>query len=307
MKFTIYMPTYEPAKRLFDDFLDDKNLTLKEELIPNALLKRLFWHHISGKLSWLPFKHIWKRILMHYNPKSDEEEVRLYIGPVYVDKVISTNFLTCQKTRNILFLLDVPAARELNIDLIKEKFDLVYIFDKLESERLGISYYPLPFSKRFISDVAFLGQDKGRFDELLLLYDYFDSHHLKCRFYLVGVPIEKRVHRDGIEYGDFIDYETSLSYIINTKCVLEIKVDGVTSYSARVQQAIAYNKKILTNNPNIINCPLYKDDMIQIYDDVESIDTEFIKEDIYSKSYNYIDDFSPIHFLSKIKSDLMKY
>ena len=303
MKFVIYMPSYEPARRLFDDFLNSNKLTVKYDLIPNVI-KKLFRHHISGKLSWMPFKSFWRFIIKHFNPESDPDLIRLFIGSDYANNVIKTKFIS--RCKNVLFLLDINSARKLDIKLVKKYFDLIYIFDKKESEKLGVNYYPLPFSKGVVSDIAFVGQDKGRLSELISLYDFLDQNDVKCAFYIIGVEKDKQVYREGIIYGDYLDSIASLFYIINTKCVLEIKLDGVTSYSDRVQKAISYNKKILTNNPYVRESPFYRSDMIQVYDSINNIDVEFIKENLYSKSYNYIDEFSPFHFLEQIESHFIK-
>ena len=121
---------------------------------------------------------------------------------------------------------------------------------------------------------------------------------------MIGVPKEKQIHLNGLVYGGQISAYDSVRYIINANCVLELKVQDVESYSDRVQKAITYNKKILTNNFNVSEIEFFTPDMIHIYQNVGEIDFEFVKESIYKHEYLYRNEFNPIHFLKKIEKEI---
>jgi len=46
----------------------------------------------------------------------------------------------------------------------------------------------------------------------------------------------------------FMPYEENLEYIKRSKCLLEIMQEGGNGYILRTCEAVAYNKKIITNN-----------------------------------------------------------
>lgn len=309
MNFIVYMPNWEPSKHLFDDLLLVNYVKAYDSLVNNVVLKRLYNSHIHGKLSFLPFKRFWAYFTKLRKAEIGEGDVVLYLGSNYVSEVADTGLyesLRKKGAEQVLFLLDVHAARRVDINLAKSLFDIIYIFDESESKRLMVDYYPVPFSAGPSSDVAFVGQDKGRLDLLLSIYERLHANGLRCAFYLVGVPKEKQVPLDGVMYGDFVDYNTSLNYILNTNCVLELRVGDVDSYSDRVQKAITFNKKVLTNNHHVKENPFFKDDMIRIFDTTDQIDIDFVRESTTRLKYDYDGEYSPINLLKRIEEDLSR-
>ena len=309
MNFIVYMPSWEPIKHLFDDLLLVDYVKAYDSLVNNAILKRLYNLHMHGRLSFLPFKRVWSHLTELRKAEIAEGDIVLYLGSNYASEVADTGLyesLRKKGAKQVLFLLDIHAARKIDMNLAKSVFDIVYIFDESESKNMMIDYYPVPFSAGPSSDVAFVGQDKGRLDLLFSIYERLHSNGLRCAFYIIGVPKEKQVPLDGVRYGGFVDYNTSLNYILNTNCVLELKVGDVDSYSDRVQKAIAYNKKILTNNHQVKNNPFFNDNMICVFDNVDQIDIDFVRESTTRLKYDYDDEYSPINFLKRIEEDLSR-
>ena len=64
-------------------------------------------------------------------------------------------------------------------------------------------------------------------------------------------------------------------------------------------EAIANNKKILTNNDSIRNFQYYNPKYIQIYSNVNNINLDFFYNN--KPNYQYNDEFSPKHFLAFIE------
>ena len=82
----------------------------------------------------------------------------------------------------------------------------------------------------------FCGLDKGRRAIIEQLRNRLESCGIKCDFNIVDSK-----HK--------LPYEVIVSKIVQTKCILEILMDTSQSGSSlRAAEAIAYKKKLLTNN-----------------------------------------------------------
>ena len=171
-----------------------------------------------------------------------------------------------------------------------------------------MEYFPPSYSKihstprteEELYDLCFVGQAKNRYHEAIAIYDRLSEHGLKCRFYILGVDEKEQKKREGIIYGNkLISEEAYFEYVASSKCLLEIMLEGTAALTARVREAVMYDKKILSNNSSLKQYKYYRPDMMQIYSSVDDIDVEFIKAEKHS--YNYEDDFSPLLFLDELK------
>ncbi len=63
-----------------------------------------------------------------------------------------------------------------------------------------------------------------------------------------------------------------------TKCVLDIMPYNQTGYTMRTFEALASGCKLISNNEKLRNAEFFKDDFIHIYNSVDDIDIEFVKE-----------------------------
>ena len=73
---------------------------------------------------------------------------------------------------------------------------------------------------------------------------------------------------------------------------MEILQKGQTGPTLRYFEAVCYNKKLLTNNPHIVNFPFYKPEWMKIYQKPEDIDINWLKEK-EQIDYGYNGEFSP--------------
>lgn len=284
MFFVIFAPDFEAADRLLDDVKKANNVLY----IRNK--KEIF--ELKEKLDYRR-----QICFLYFNPWTDW---------AYKCGFIEDMKKEFQNSIHIVFFLDVYAARNLDVRGMKKTFTEIFIFDKSEAKNLNISYYPNVYSRIFtgfseiISDVCFVGQAKNRYNEIIKVYETLSKNNIKCDFYIVGVESENQKYKDVIKYGNFISYEEAYLYVKKAKCILEIKLQNCNSYSNRVMEAIANNKKILTNNKNIKELSFYNKNLIQIYDNAEKIDIEFLKENI-NVDYHYNNEFSPLNFLKFIE------
>ena len=306
MKYIVIKSAWPAAQRLFDDFETIKCVSLFDYIQKTRVFEHVFESHVLGKLKWLPLKRIWLSLSELNKLPKDASYVFIFLGVQNTTLAVESGLVGYLKRRYpgskfVGYYIDIHNARRVNIELAKETLDLLYIFDEDEANKMGIECYPLPFSKGITSDLMYVGQDKGRLEKLIEIYDYLENYGVKCFFYLSGVPLNKQIKRERVYYGGMMDYDKSLYCLINSNCVLELCVGDVSSYSDRVQKAIAYGKKVLTNNPTVKRNRFYDESMFMCFDKVTDIKPEFFKDDKNrGNRYGYVDEYSPVHFLEDI-------
>ena len=125
-------------------------------------------------------------------------------------------------------------------------------------------------------------------------------------FYITNVPKERQIVRDGIKYASKnMSYLRMLKYSVSSRCLLEINQEGALGYTSRFLEAVMYDIKLITDNLSVLDSKFYNPRNIQYINDVNEIDPEFVKNKCFD-SFNYNDDFSPIHLLESIDSKLSK-
>lgn len=91
-----------------------------------------------------------------------------------------------------------------------------------------------------------------------------------------------------------------------SRCILELKVEPDCSCSLRVQEAVIYNKKLITNNKNVYSMPCCKDNKwIYYYEKLEDIDWNFIRRD-ETVDFHYQQEYSAQNWLERIEKILEK-
>lgn len=201
-----------------------------------------------------------------------------------------------------------------DVDKIKRTFDLILSFDQNNCDTYGFVYHPLVFSSYHgvidnnikDSDVYFLGKAKNRLPEIISAYEKLRSYGLNCDFHLVGVKEDEQVYKNEIFYISGMEYQTNLQHILHTKCLLEVMQQNGTGYTQRMCEAVALDKKIITNNSKIDEAPFYRDKFILKYSDTSEITKSFcdnIKKN-ESVDYHYKENFSPRELLTFISDRL---
>lgn len=151
----------------------------------------------------------------------------------------------------------------------------IWSFDKGDSSKYHLKYNHQFFfelqmknggekDKIYLSDIYFLGNDKGRLPYLLLLKKGLEGTGIHTKFLVVG---EKRRKYKAVEkamLSQTISYETNLKYVQNTKCILDVVRKGQEGMTLRVMEAIFFNKKLVTNNLSLETCDFYNKDMVYI-------------------------------------------
>lgn len=204
----------------------------------------------------------------------------------------------------------------LNIEWAKRNFDIILSFDHGDCEKYNFIYYPLVFSKFYgeinkdtHTDVFFCGQPKDRFKEIISCLEKLWENEVKTDVHLIWVDPKEQVYKNKITYHDnVIPYRENLNYFLNSNCILEIMQGGGLGYTQRMCEAIAFDKKIITNNPLIHNAPFYNPEFILQINNANDITPELCKKIKKTESvdYQYKEQLSPIKLLDFIENKLLE-
>lgn len=171
-------------------------------------------------------------------------------------------------------------------------------FDKKDAEKYHLRFVetfsvtPLPIvmnspKKSYKYDIYFIGQNKGR---LPIIIEYIKDFKRLGLSYLIQVVDDSSTKANGFKFSDKVPYSKVLEYISNSKCILDIIQNGQEGLTQRVFEAIAMNKKLITNNLSLANTKLREDNRVfllgvdKIEDLISFINTELppLNEEITS-------------------------
>lgn len=208
------------------------------------------------------------------------------------------------KIKTVLYVVN-PIERRMNLEwdklsLYKQKFDLIITTDRKDARRYNIAFFPLFYSAIPVNqsmgikyDCTFIGRDKGRGDLIKKIDAEIKKRGLTSYFRL----------RDGIDTKSseeaWIPYDKILGIVSQSNCLVEVLQENQSGISLRTMEAVIFNKKLLTNNKDIINYPFYDERYIRVFSDINDIDFDFVKERI-DVCYNYHGECSPVQFLKRV-------
>lgn len=314
MKYFFLGPNFKPAyimlSEIFSlDYVEYISFGIQPELIYKlyktiGLIKAVIRYVVKKRFDTNRYKNKKECVFLYY----DKWDL-LAIETGLLDQLKKQ----CPDAIHICFLNDAILAQKTDIEMLKTNYDRVYIYDKDEARSLGIYYAFPPYSKVYNQDeieisydVTYVGASKNRLKDIIEVYKWLIKMNLKCKFYIVVERTDHPVAIEGITYSKkYLSPERYFKeYIAPSKCLLEISNPESGALTARVREAIMYDKKLLTNNPKVTNIPFFNNKMIQVYNNVESIDVTFF--DRPSMSYNYSDEFSPMKLLHEYKCAYME-
>lgn len=319
MKFLIVDDEHELYKQMFSDLFKESNYDIEEipRMVIPTCLKLFYKLHFSEKINrhiWLPFKCLWNNFYTLEKYQYDRQET-YYI--IFMNGSLryyfSENFLKKFKEKHtnirlVMILYDSfsnPTAKRA-IKMIT-KFDYIFSFDQKDCDRYGFERIYSTFSKPdFVtrdyskkSTAFFIGYGIGRLQILQETFRKITSEVQGCKFYIAGVKEESQEVIPDVQYNVTMSYSEELQMAYNTDCIVEVVKDGQTGVSLRTCEAIAFNKKLLTNNRYLRNMPFYDERYMQIFSNPENIDINFLKEKV-SVNYDDVNFFSPTKILDRL-------
>ena len=262
----------------------------------------------------LPLKCIWHRFftLSHIDLSKDENYIILGNGIFnYYDSAWLNKLKKKYNVHYILYYIDpisglMSKYMKDNIEQLDK--DYTFTFDYEDSRRIDAIHTMCLYSKRDVpivekvkkNSVYFVGMNKkNRVEIIHEIWDKLQSGGIKCDFNIVGVDKDSQIKED-IHYNNMQTYDEILEHIQSYECILEVLQPGQSGVTLRYYEAVLYNKKLITNNQLVKKLPFYDSKYIQVFDNIEDIDINWIKKK-EKIDYKYQNEFSPINFMKKIE------
>lgn len=272
------------------------------EPFKHELMRKVFIYHNCRPLNSvveLPLKKQWFiRTLRGMDLKKDDRIYFLLFESFHLS--YSRHFLQFLKKQypksKLCFMFLNPVTNLIWEKIQKEKklLDAIITFNKRDSEEYNIVFcedqpYKLP---KYVdpeipeSDVFFIGANKGRLPRLLAVYEKLKSAGLRCDFHIVGVPESQQKYGNDIIYNQKIPYTEVLARVNATKCILEVLQNNENYLSLRTLEALQYHRKLLTESTIVKKYGFYDPDIIQVFENPDNIDTDFVKKDVDLNLFN---------------------
>lgn len=315
----------EGASRMLMDLQDMESVELIEKLIDNRAMRFLYFRlkRAAGRLAFWPllknFFYPWFSIL-RVPFHNDMENCILFFNSGFLMELDMKVLKKLKKKNNGLKFILYIVDPEVQFCVSKYKeiigcMDLVYAINKEDCGRFGYRYYPLVFSKTDEdtgmgavtqkgeeTDIYYLGSGGDRTEVLKEIYNKCHGEGVKTDFYVHNNGT--RQESDGIVFQDVpVPYWENIRRITRTNCILELMHREFDNPTQRYSEAVAYNKKILTNNKKITAFDFYDPRYMQVFQSPEEIDMAFIKnrEEV---NYGYQGEFSPKLLVREISQAL---
>lgn len=302
------------------EYIDDVYATHRNaELLRQ--LHRIHYHGLLNKYFELPLKSLWNKV--YYNEPCAEPKHLCFVffmDILYSNKETFLRYLKRHypSSRFVLYVEDLIASRVVNgkqrmdLSLIDKYFDLTLSYDKGDCEKYGFIYYPTPYSAIDIkddpkiaeSDLYFCGAAKQRYDAIVDSLRQCKNHDIKTD-YIVTRLLPGQQEEENVNYVSYLlPYSKYLEHLKKANCQLEIIQEGSIGFTVRVWESLAYGKKLLTNNPAILEASFCDLRQFRYFSGKFSdADYEFIKskEDFQPR---WLDKISPVRMLEFIEEKL---
>ncbi len=179
-------------------------------------------------------------------------------------------------------------------------FDLVATFDPEDAKAVGATYLPLWAVPAFYNvdhrrekefDLYFVGAigTMHRFDALSRFHEFTEANALATHFHLVCSPvIRAKLAREGRGLpgitGKGLEFEEIVDLLERSRATFDFANHRQSGYTHRFIENMCAERKIVTENPRILDEPFYRDDRFLLVDGYDfSAVPEFLARPIESK------------------------
>lgn len=288
----------------------------------NSLLKiihKYHYHDYLNKIVELPFKSLWNSF--YYNEKCDKPHelcfvffmtsLTRYNEPFF--KYLKANYPGCKL---VVYFDDIVSAFKkvwsFDYSLADKYFDLKISYDEGDCKRYGFLFYPTPYSVVEIkdnptisqSDLFFCGAAKQRYVQITDIFRCCSQNDIKSDFIVARYGDNKKL--DGIKYVTYvIPYRNYLEHMIKSNCLLDIIQEGSRGFTIRTWEALVYGKKLLSNNPEILNAPFYDENQFCYFESFGKKELDFIKQPSHITP-RYQEELSPLRLIEFIEDQLIR-
>lgn len=192
-------------------------------------------------------------------------------------------------------------------------FDFVYTVDMDDAVKYNMILWPTPYSVnekyKYIKtnkDLYFCAVTKDRLKIIEALIKSAKNESVDVDMDIVRTPFDKadllcNYKKNITVYppNTYMDYDYVLKKSLQAECILEIVQNNQKALTLRPYEAIAYNRKLLTNNKTILESPYYNSQNMQYFENVKDIDWDWVKEK-KTVEYQYKNEYSPTYLIADI-------
>ena len=192
--------------------------------------------------------------------------------------------------RIIIWYWNIYTKKELNPEYCRRIGCETWSFDKKDCEKynmkFGDTYYFLPeksSSNNIKYDIFYVGINRpGREEFLNKLKQFCDDNKLTYKINLTAIPNQS--FKTQKKYDNRMSYEEIIKTIKESNAILDLNRSNQSGMTLRPMEAIFFNKKLITNNSDIVNYNAYdKENMFIIENNLLNIKelTNFLKKEKY--------------------------
>lgn len=317
-RYIFVEPNGDISRWIFQDLehQPDVDVLLKPAEISNDKLKLLKRIHFSRKLNQLcplPFKGIWDRFYtLEGYPFQPGVEYYIVIGNFAITE-FRLGYLEKLRRRYgakiVLYFMD-PVSSEYSLSAFestkKFRYDYVYTFDRRDAKTYGFLHTGPLYSVGTVEkgektkDLYFVGVNKNRLPVLRQIHQRLTASGLRCDFYVAAVE-DKDIREDGIIYNERCSYADVVKQIQSYGAILDVIQEGQAGVSLRYFEAVAHDRKLITNNPTVKDYPYYTPENILVFEKPEDIDPQWLRTPC--KPNHYAGDFTPVNWVRRIGTE----
>lgn len=245
------------------------------------LFKLSYKFNIGNKSRW--YNPEWSKRLSSYG--------KIILFDVFDDDDIAKYIRAkAPNSRLIIYYYNIIKRVEL-LRKIKKIDCEIWSFDRNDCGKYNLFYNPQFYFHKlgflndnlrdfdYKSDIFFVGKDKKRLTQLKRLDVQFRNEGIRTKFIVVGDRKERYTSEQKDYLSNSISYAECVEYVKNTKCVLDIVQKGQKGMTLRIVEAMFFNKKLITNNDDILYMDFYNSQNIYVL----GHDTRSIKNFIFNK------------------------
>lgn len=327
-KLVVFGSDWDVYQVAFRNLIDNPHIYYIPTFRPKGLrgfLQRIQFNPRLNSILSMPFKDFWNSYYIKEIDKTRplcflilenwlrfETDIKLF---PYLRNHFPDSKIVCFTQDLIETIIDFYSNVPIDVDYIKFYSDLFVSYDPADAKRYDIAFHPTVYSQinldcrggKIRYDLFFLGRDKGRLDKLVAICEEARRRHLICKFILFDVPNERRIESEGITYVDNqLSYWDNLQYCLESRCIVEILQNRAFSPTFRTWEAIAMNRRLLTNNVSLKDSNVYDERYISFFHDVTDINWSFVKsENPFSATGNpYQETIKPERLVEYIEQKL---
>lgn len=199
----------------------------------------------------------------------------------------------------ILYIVDpMPNGMLPRLGRIQKIFDKVLTMQLYNTKRYGIDFFQGLYTPITVqpeirkTDLYYVGVvDAYRYDLLNKMVAICNEKNIRFEMHFFKAESFPMIDNPSVHYGQ-VPYDINVRKLNESNCILEVVREDFVGVTQRYYEAVVYNKKLLTNNPEIKALPYYQEAYIQYFEKVEDIDWDWVRNDV-KVDYHYQEDFSP--------------